>query len=73
MVADCDRDGTSLGNKGTQAKTCKYNSEIRCFWNLSCDYIDFRGDVRVCGHHPNKWGIVTRRRVSPSVLRSAHL
>ena len=49
-------------------KMCRFNLHIRCFW-FRCDFVDFKGDVRVCGHHPNKAGLVTPRRVSLSVLR----
>ena len=63
MVTYCERDGTRLENKETQVY-CKFDSSYRCFWS-SCDYVDFKGVVRVCGHHPNKLGRFTRRKVSP--------
>ena len=48
-----------------KVKTCKFDVLIRCYWS-SCDYVDFKGVVRVCGHHPNKLGRFTRRKVSPN-------
>ena len=65
------RSGSSEDEQPKKVKTCKYDVLIRCYWS-SCDYVDFKGVVRVCGHHPNKLGRFTRRKGSPSVLRSVH-
>ena len=67
MVTGCERDGTSLENKGTQAhvvlvKVCKYDSSHRCF-HPSCGYIDNFGRVHVCRHHGNPRGRDTPRKV----------
>ena len=53
------------------AKTCKFNPKIRCFW-VTCDFIDFKGNVRICRHHPNPFGYCMPKRVSP-VLRGVSL
>lgn len=45
---------------------CKYNPQIRCF-HESCDYIDFKGNVRVCKHFRGKSKFAPRKVVS--VLR----
>lgn len=48
---------------------CKFDVLIRCFWNLKCDYVDWEGVVRICGHHPNKFGRFTRKRFSHVLQR----
>jgi len=54
--------GSSEVELPKKAKFCKFDVSVRCFWNLSCDYVDFRGVVRVCGHHRNPLGRFTRRK-----------
>ena len=44
-----------------KAKFCKYDGNHRCYWS-SCDYVDFKGDVRLCGHHPNPSDRFTPRK-----------
>ena len=43
-------------------KKCKFNGDIRCF-HETCDFVDFRGNVRVCRHHPNPSGRFKRKEV----------
>jgi len=43
-------------------KRCKYDRRIRCFWS-SCDFIDVKGNVRVCRYHPNPCGRFKRKEV----------
>ena len=58
------RSGSSEVELPKKVKTCKFDVLTHCYWS-SCDYVDFKGVVRVCGHHPNKLGRFTRRKVSP--------
>lgn len=45
-------------------KKCRFDPEIRCFWP-SCDFVDSRGNIRVCKHFLNPFGRFRRRKVSP--------
>ena len=53
----------------TTMKKCKYDTRIRCFFPR-CYFVDFKGNVRICKHHPNPSGYIMPRKVSLSVLRS---
>jgi hypothetical protein len=50
-------------------KKCKFSHEIRCFWS-SCYFVDCKGNVRFCSHHPNPKGFLTPKKGSSCVLRS---
>ena len=49
-------------------KKCKYNPEIRCFHH-TCDFLDFKGRVRICKYFLGSSDHFMRRKFSP-VLRS---
>jgi len=44
-------------------KVCKYRPDKQCFYS-SCDFIDLKGNVRVCKHHPNPSGRLKRKEAS---------
>lgn len=51
-----------------RVKTCKFNSNIRCFW-FSCDFVSRNGIVLLCKYHPNKDGRDASRRIKPDLMR----
>jgi len=45
-------------------KHCKFNANIRC-WHFSCDFIDRKGNIRVCKHFLGSSDHFMRRKFSP--------
>jgi len=51
-----------LQAENSKVKRCRFKSYIRCFW-ATCGFLDFKGNVRVCRHHPNPSGRFRRKEV----------
>lgn len=47
-------------------RSCKFDIRIRCF-HYTCDFLDSKGNARVCKHHLNPSGHFTRRKVPPAL------